>query len=264
VAAPYPVGLDVEYLRDEVIAAYDRVAREPHGEFHLNRGIDYACAYLAYDRHELGELPQEATSRFVGVGNPLRIGPIYSGEIVLDHACGSGTDLLLAAQRVGPAGYAIGVDVTPAMRASARLAAEIADMTDRVEIRAGVYEDLPVDSASIDVVISNGVLSLAPDKCRVLSEVFRVLKPGGRFYLADTVLPETLTPRARTDPNLWAACIAGALSEEQLQALVAAAGFEGTSFVERFNSFANTIAERKLARDLFVRGVNFVARKPAG
>ena len=114
-----PEGFDVIRLRTRVQQLYERVAREPFSQFHFHTGAAYAAEFLAYDRAELAELPHDATDRFAGVGNPLLIGPIHAGETVLDHACGSGTDLLLAARRVGPSGRAIGVDFTAGMRLAA-------------------------------------------------------------------------------------------------------------------------------------------------
>jgi arsenite methyltransferase len=122
-ATTCPTGFDVTRLRQEVLATYDRVAREPEDDFHFHRGPDYAAEYLGYNRAELADLPLLSTARFADVGNPLRIGPIYPGEAVLDHACGAGMDLLLAARRVGPRGRAIGVDMTPAIRNCALAAA---------------------------------------------------------------------------------------------------------------------------------------------
>ncbi|BAU50185.1 methyltransferase type 11 [Sulfurifustis variabilis] len=261
-AATCPIGFDVDRLRAQVLATYDRVARDPHGDFHFHRGADYAAQYLLYDRAELALLPASATARFAGVGNPHRIGPIRPGEVVLDHACGAGTDLLLAARRVGPTGRAIGVDMTPAMRHQARTAAREAGLDGIVDVRAGVYEALPVEDASVDVVISNGVVNLAPDKTRVLEEIARVLKPGGRLHLADVVVQRELKLEARSNPDLWAACIGGALPEPELYGIVAAAGLVGGRIVERFDCFRNTSAEVKVSRDLRVQGVNFHAHKP--
>ncbi|MEA3273734.1 MAG: methyltransferase domain-containing protein [Pseudomonadota bacterium] len=110
-----PVNFDVNYLRSQVIATYDRVAREPTAHYHFHRGSDYAHDFLGYDRDEIDALPAIATERFAGVGNPLAVGPVAPGSTVLDHACGGGMDLLLAARQVGPTGRAIGVDMTPAM-----------------------------------------------------------------------------------------------------------------------------------------------------
>ena len=128
-----PVGFDVEQLRGQVRATYDRVAREPGGEFHFHRGLRYAVDFLHYDESELVQLPAQCTARFAGVGNPLRIGPVHPGERVLDHACGGGMDVLLAARRTGPKGAVIGVDMTPAMCEAAREAADQAGMSRTVE-----------------------------------------------------------------------------------------------------------------------------------
>lgn len=260
-ATTCPMGFDVDYLRAKVQETYDRVAREPGGSFHFHRGGDYACDYLKYDRVELAALPEECVARFAGVANPLRIGSILPGETVLDHACGAGMDLLLAARRTRTAGKAIGVDMTKAMRDSAASSALKAGLSGIVEIREGFYEDLPVKDESVDVLISNGVINLAPDKDRVFGEIRRVLKPGGRLYMADVVVRE-LKPEARENPDLWAACIAGALVEDELPDVAAAAGFTGCEIRERFDCFRNTTAETKVSKDLRVHGVNFFARKP--
>lgn len=256
-----PVGFDVPRLRSQVLATYERVARDPEGDFHFHRGARYAVEYLKYDAAELAALPQECTARFAGVGNPLRIGPIRSGETVLDHACGAGTDLLLAARRVGPSGRAIGVDMTPAMREIATAAAARAGLQAVVEVRAGFFEELPVDDGSVDVVISNGVVNLSPDKERVFREIHRVLRPGGRVYLADVVVQRELKEAVRNDPDLWAACIGGALPEPEFATLALATGFAEPRIVERFDCFRDTSAEAKVSRDLRVHAVNFHARR---
>jgi SAM-dependent methyltransferase len=204
-AATCPAGFDVDKLRQLVRAEYDRVAREPSGMFHFHRGPQYAARMLGYDAQELAILPEEATVSFAGVGNPHRIGPIQPGETVLDVGCGAGTDLLLAAKRTGSTGRAIGVDMTPAMIERAKRAAIKAAVWETVEIRRGTAEDLPVESASIDIVISNGVLNLSPDKTRSFDEIYRVLRPGGRLYLADVVVQRELSLAARSDVELWAA-----------------------------------------------------------
>lgn len=262
-ATEAPSGFDVARLRDAIRDTYEEVARDPAQSFHFHRGVRYAVDVLGYDAAELALLPRVATDRFAGVGNPLAIGPVERGETVLDHACGAGMDLLLAAGRVGPNGRAIGVDLTPGMRAVAARAVHEAGLDERVEIRAGSYEDLPVESASVDVVISNGVLNLSPDKRSVLAEVFRVLRPRGRLYLADVVVARELKLETRLKPELWAACIAGALPEPELSALAHAAGFIEPRPLQHFDCFAGTSAEDKVSRDLHVRSLNFFARKPA-
>jgi len=264
-----PDQFDTAYLRDQVRAEYDRVAREPHGEFHFHRGPEYAATFLGYDAAELARLPEESTARFAGVGNPLRIGdttpgvtPLRPGETVLDHACGAGMDLLLAAQRVGTTGHAIGVDMTPAMRDCAVAAADLAGLSGTVDIREGFYEHLPVDDRSVDVVISNGVLNLSPDKPRVVNEIVRVLKPGGRLFLADVVVQRELSLKSRSNPDLWAACVGGALTEGEFFDLFAQAGLVDARVVQRFNCFMGTSAEQKVSKQLFIHGANFYARKP--
>ena len=261
-AATCPIDFDIRTLREHVRAVYTRVAENPSGDFHFHRGLRYAVALLGYDAAELSELPVRVTSRFAGVGNPFAIGPIGPGQTVLDHACGAGMDLLLAARRVGEAGRAIGVDMTPAMCEEARQGANEAGLADRVAIREGMYEELPVESASVDVVVSNGVLNLATDKRQVLREVHRVLRPGGVLYLADVVVQRELTLRARSEPELWAACVGGALVESELRALAADAGLAGGALHARFYSFAGTAAEAKASADLQISAVHFSARRP--
>jgi arsenite methyltransferase len=260
-ATTCPIGFDVAGLRAQVLATYDRVARDPGGDFHFHRGPRYAADYLGYDAGELALLPAASTARFAGVGNPLRIGPIHPGETVLDHACGAGMDLLLAARRVGRHGRVIGVDMTPAMREVAIRAAADGGLSDIVTIRAGYFERLPVADESVDVVISNGVINLAPDKSQVFAEVHRVLRPGGRLYLADVVVQRELKEEVRNSPDLWAACIAGALPESELALLALTSGLRDPRITERFDCFRDTSAEAKVARDLHVQAVNFFARK---
>jgi SAM-dependent methyltransferase len=204
-ATTCPVGFNIDKLRQLVRAEYDRVAREPQGKFHFHRGPQYASRMLRYDAQELATIPEESTACFAGVGNPHRMGPIAAGETILDIGCGAGMDLLLAAQRTGATGRAIGVDMTPAMIERAKAAALKAGLWETVEVRRGIAEELPIDSATIDVVISNGVLNLSADKVRAFSEVFRVLRPGGRFHLADVVVQRELSLDARSDVDLWAA-----------------------------------------------------------
>ena len=204
-AATCPADFDVDALRERVRAEYDRVAREPQGNFHFRHGLEYACQLLGFDRIELQSLPEECVERFTGVGNPHRIGPIQPGEIILDVGCGAGMDLLLAARSVSPRGKAIGVDMTLAMCERARAAAVQSGLWQSVDIRVGRAEELPVEDESIDVVISNGVINLSPDKNRAFSEILRVLRPRGRLYLADVVLQRELSLNARSNMDLWVA-----------------------------------------------------------
>lgn len=196
------IPLDTCRLRAEVAALYARVAADPKGDFHFHRGPDYAARILGYAPQELAALPSAATAAFAGVGNPHAIEPIQVGETVLDIGCGAGMDLLLAAKRVGPSGRILGVDMTPEMRERALASARAAGLTN-VEVRAGDAEALPVEDASIDVVISNGALNLAPNKRKTYSEIARVLRPGGRLLLADIAVEVTLDEDIRSDIDLW-------------------------------------------------------------
>ena len=197
-----PIDLDTATLRCEISNIYGRVATEPAGEFHFHRGPGYAAEFLGYDADELAVLPPDCTASFAGIGNPLAIGPIHKGETVVDIGCGAGMDLLLAARRVGPDGRAIGVDMTEAMIERARSSAASAGLN-HVEIRKGDATALPVTDGSVDVVISNGVLNLVPEKELGFAEIVRVLKPGGRLHLADIALDYELSEDIRRNIDLW-------------------------------------------------------------
>ena len=203
-ATSCPIGFDTKKLREEVSAMYSRVVASPDGDFHFHRGPAYAAEFLGYDRAELAELPEASTARFAGIANPIDIGEFPEGATVLDIGCGGGMDLLLAAKRVGPTGRAIGVDMTPDMIELARASAASQGL-DHVEIREGDAESLPVEDASIDIVISNGVLNLTTDKVKAFAEIERVLKPGGKLYLADIIVARELSEGVRNDVDLWAA-----------------------------------------------------------
>ena len=195
-------GLDTARLRREIQSVYARVATNPDEAFHFHRGPRYAVSMLGYDADQLATLPASALESFAGVGNPLAMGPVAAGATVLDIGCGAGIDLLLAAQAVGPDGRAIGIDMTDEMAARALASATAAGL-DQVDVRVGDALDLPFDSASVDYVISNGVLNLTPDKTRAYAEAFRVLKPGGAFLYADIVVADELSESTRRDINLW-------------------------------------------------------------
>ena len=158
--------------------------------------------FLGYDAAELATLPSNSTASFAGIGNPHSIAPILSGETVLDIGCGAGMDLLIAARRVGPGGRAIGLDMTEAMRDRARTSAAEAGLTN-VEVHQADATSLPLADASIDVVISNGVLNLVPEKEKAFAEIRRVLRPGGRLQLADIVLDSELSDEVRRNIDLW-------------------------------------------------------------
>lgn len=202
-AAP-ACALDTQRLREAIQAMYTRVATSPDGPFHFHRGPDYAATILGYSAAALAALPEEVTAAFSGVGNPLRIAALTAGMTVVDVGCGAGLDLLLAAHAVGPSGRAIGIEMTDAMAARARRAARAAGLQN-VDVRGGDAIALPVDTESADVVTSNGVLNLIPEKEAAVREMYRVLKPGGQLLLADIALEKTVSDEARRDIDLWTA-----------------------------------------------------------
>ncbi len=198
-----PIGFDTNKLRQEIQDVYSQVASAPNGEFHFHRGPEYATKSLDYVAADLASLPGESTASFAGVGNPLAIGELSPGEVVADLGSGAGMDLLLASRKVGPKGKAIGIDMTEEMLASAARSAEAIGAA-QVELRQGELLNLPIEDDSVDVVISNGVLNLASDKTVAFSEIARVLKPGGRLYLADIIMGTELDEASRQDIALWA------------------------------------------------------------
>ena len=197
-----PVDLDTQVLRAEISKIYARVAVDPNGDFHFHRGPEYAAEFLGYDPAEMAALPPECTASFAGIANPHAIAPIQPGETVLDIGCGAGMDLLLAARRTGPGGRAIGVEMTAAMRDRAVACAAAAGQAN-VEVRRGDATALPLGDASVDVVISNGVINLVPEKEKAFREILRVLRPGGRLQLADIALDSPLGEDARRNIDLW-------------------------------------------------------------
>ncbi len=182
------------------------------------------AAQMGYSLAEIAAAP-EAAELGLGCGNPQAIANLRPGETVLDLGSGAGFDCLLAARAVGPTGRVIGVDMTEAMLRKARRNAQKAGLAN-VEFRQGEIERLPVQSHTVDVIISNCVVNLSPEKEAVFQEAFRVLKPGGRLAVSDVVALRPLPAEMRSDPDLQCACIGGAAREEELRRLLQAAGFE--------------------------------------
>jgi ubiquinone/menaquinone biosynthesis C-methylase UbiE len=177
-----------------------------------------------YDQGDLADLPDSVTGISLGCGNPTAIANLKPGETVLDLGSGGGIDCFLAAIKVGPTGWVIGVDMTDSMLALARQNKAKLGLAN-VEFRKGEIEALPVDSDSVDVIISNCVINLSPDKDAVFREAFRVLKPGGRFSLSDMVTEGEFSPQLRANMNAWAGCITGALDQADYLAKMKRAGF---------------------------------------
>jgi SAM-dependent methyltransferase len=193
--------VDVGVLRDEIQKTYTEVSTEPGHDFIFPTGRAWA-EELGYPAEELARVPDGSTDSFAGVANPWVLGRAAPGETVLDLGCGAGTDLLVAAQMVGPEGRVIGIDMTPSMLERARRSAEEMRLTG-IELHQRLIESLPLPDASIDLVTSNGVIDLVPDKDLVLDEIDRVLRPGGRLQLADVVIHHEVSEDARQRIDLW-------------------------------------------------------------
>jgi arsenite methyltransferase len=196
-----PAAVDVETLRCQISDKYTEVAKTPEKGFHFHTGRPLALM-LGYPEDILQTLPAGTVESFAGTGNPFTMGELRPGETVLDIGCGAGLDSLIAARQVGQSGRVVSVDMTPAMLDKAAAGAREAGIGN-IEFRKGLAEALPVEDASIDVVISNGVINLCPDKMAVMQEVNRVLKPGGRIQIADIVVHKELPQDAKDDIDLW-------------------------------------------------------------
>lgn len=188
--------------------------------------VDFGTIFGAglYEANEQSELPAEAVAASLGCGNPTAVADLHPGERVLDLGSGGGIDVLLSARRVGPSGFAYGVDMTDEMLALAEANKAKAGATN-VEFRKGTIEDIPLPDAAVDVVVSNCVINLSADKPAVLAEMFRVLVPGGRIGISDVVAEDHLSAAERAERGSYVGCIAGALSQQEYLDGLAAAGF---------------------------------------
>ena len=193
--------VDVDVLRDEIRRTYTDVSTDPDQQFIFPTGRAWAQE-LGYPERELERVPDATVESFAGVANHWLLGRIEPGAVVLDLGCGAGTDLLIAAQMAGVDGRAIGVDMTPAMLERAAAGAREMGVAN-VELHESLIESLPLADASVDVVISNGVIDLVPDKEAVFAEIDRVLRPGGRLQIADVVIHTEVSEDARERIDLW-------------------------------------------------------------
>ena len=188
-------------LKDEIVRMYQEVADQPEGTFHFYHGRE-AAELFEYSAEWLDRAPAGAVASFAGVGNPHLRSRLQPGETVLDLGSGAGLDATIASWQVGPTGRVIGVDLNPTMCAKAQ--ANVAATGARMECREGSMENIPLPDASVDVVISNGVINLSFRKRRVVEELFRVLRPGGRISITDIVSAKQLSQSIVNDPKLWA------------------------------------------------------------
>jgi len=196
-----PSAVDRDVLRGQIAAKYGDVAQQPEIGFHFHTGAPLA-RMLGYQEADIDWLPKGAVESFAGTGNPFSLGDLKEGEAVLDLGCGAGFDSLLAARYVGSQGRVISVDMTPSMLEKAAAAAEARGLNN-IEFRQGFAEEIPLDDGSVDVVISNGVINLTPDKEAVVRELWRVLKPGGRLQIADIIVHLEVPQDSKDDINLW-------------------------------------------------------------
>ena len=226
-------------LREQVRRRYAESARAvTEGSDNCGCGSGSCCAdgdadagkfgEALYDAEQRGELPEAAALASLGCGNPTAVAELREGETVLDLGSGGGIDVILSAKRVGPTGTAYGLDMTDEMLALAQQKAREAAVTN-VHFLKGVIEQIPLPANSVDVVISNCVINLSIDKPAVLTEIGRVLKPGGRIGISDVVAEDRLSPEERAERGSYVGCIAGALSRAEYEAGLEAAGFEQVS-----------------------------------
>src|SRR5438477_8030253 len=223
-------------LREEVRRRYAESARAvTEGTGGSGCGSGSCCAddtgrfgEALYDAEQRGELPDAAALASLGCGNPTAVADLHEGETVLDLGSGGGIDVILSAKRVGPTGIAYGLDMTDEMLALARKNAEDAKITNAIFLK-GIIEEVPLPAESVDVVISNCVINLSTDKAKVLTEIARVLRPGGRVGVSDVVAEDQLSAADRAERGSYVGCIAGALSKSEYLAGLEAAGFEDAS-----------------------------------
>jgi SAM-dependent methyltransferase len=197
------IAVDVDALREEVKSKYREVATDPHGKHHFHTGR-YLAKHLGYDENFVASLPDVAVESFAGVANPFSLHPLAKGERVVDVGSGAGFDSFVAAHQVGPTGNVVGIDMTQEMLAKSRSTVQSLGLA-HVEFREGLAEQMPIDDGWADVVISNGVINLCADKKATFSEIFRVLRPGGRLQFADIANGKPVPESAIRNVDLWTA-----------------------------------------------------------
>ena len=222
--------VDKKELEIKVKEMYRAVAQNPNGEFHFEMGRKLA-ERLGYPTSDLDRLPREAIDSFAGVGYYFGLADIQKGEHVLDLGSGSGMDVFFAALKVGPSGRVIGIDMTDAQLEKAETLRDQAGFQN-VSFQKGYIETLPFKEAQFDVVVSNGVINLSPEKEKVFRELSRVLKRGGRLAISDIVSEKELPEGVTCDATLWAACIGGAMQIDQYKAAIEGAGLRLVSVQE--------------------------------
>jgi ubiquinone/menaquinone biosynthesis C-methylase UbiE len=248
-------GFDKKQITSAVQQMYTEVADLPSKQFHFPTGRS-ACLFVGYPEAWLDKLPPTAVESFAGVGFPYRADVMCEGDHVLDIGAGAGTDTLTAARVVGAKGKVYALDMTPAMLAKLRRNIELA-RAGNVETIEGNAESIPLPDASVDVVTSNGVLNLVPDKPKAFAEIFRVLRPGGKAQIADIVVGRPVGENARRDPKLWAECVVGASLEEDYLELFRAAGFASVESLRDYDYFSGSASAdtKRVAHSLGAKAI---------
>ncbi|MEX0648755.1 MAG: methyltransferase domain-containing protein [Balneolaceae bacterium] len=241
---------DKSLVFNAVQEMYEDVAVCPTKEFHFPTGRS-SCLHLGYPEKELDAIPSTAVESFAGVGYPFLANGIKQGDTVVDIGSGSGADVLIAALKTGPEGEVYGIDMTPAMIAKAEENIKKTGFSN-VRIINGKADDIPLEDASADVVTSNGVFNLVPDKEKAFREVHRILRPGGRIQISDIVLSKAVSDKSKSNPQLWAECIVGAEPVEVYLDLIRKAGFKNVTVIDRLDYFARSSNEstKKAAKGL--------------
>ena len=246
-------------LEAKVKDVYRHVAEEPGGDYHFELGRALADR-LGYPADVIDAIPEGAVESFAGVGYFFDLAELKEGETVVDLGSGSGMDVFFAAAQVGPTGRVVGVDFTAEQLEKALRLAE-GNGFDQVELREGRIESLPVDDASCDCVISNGVINLAPNKERVFSEAARALRPGGRLAIADIVSEHELKESIVCNADLWASCIGGAAQQDAYRAAIESAGLRIDDLRDNPYEFISERA-RSASAKYGVKSVSLLAVKP--
>jgi arsenite methyltransferase len=254
------VAFDPKELETKVKAMYRSVAETPHGAFHFEMGRALA-ERLGYPPSDLDRIPAEAIESFAGVGYYFHLARLKEGETVLDLGSGSGMDTFFASRKVGPTGKVIGVDMTDEQLAKANRLRERNQFANVAYLK-GYIEHVPFPADSVDAVISNGVINLAPDKAKVFREVYRLLKSGGRFAISDIVTEVQLPENIVCNSTLWAACIGGAAQQESYRSQIEAAGLR-VATVEANPAYQFISGNARGASKKFgVKSISLLAFKP--
>lgn len=221
------LAFELDHGRKVVEEFYGKAAEEP---------VEGLCCPVQPEPEDLSHIPNEVVERFYGCGSPIGLSEIREGEVTLDLGSGAGIDVFISAKKVGPKGKAIGIDMTdPMLKVAEEARKTVAENLgyDVVEFRKGFLEEIPVEDGSVDLVTSNCVINLSPDKQRVFSEMWRVLKDHGRMVVADIVSDEEVPPQFRQDPRLWGECLSGSLTEDEFMAYLERAGFYGLQVLRK-------------------------------